>query len=151
MMHWAPSPMWGLLASSTVCLSYQPSGLTPAGVLSLQPYPVTCFFNSLLKNFYYGISFLWTKSCHSHPFHDASREESSAANFDWEMCCFPPRLLTFFNKSLIVIIFLLMRRIDIVFMRHRELHQVDLFLFLLPYHQVWLFCCWDGEESLTAL
>ena len=84
---------------STVCLSCQPSGLTPAGVLSLQPYPVTGFLDSLLESFCH-VPFLWTKSCHSHPLCDACHNESSAANFDWEMRCFPPRLLTFSNKSL---------------------------------------------------
>ena len=40
MTHRAPSPTWGLLASSTVGLFCQPS-LTPAGVLSFHPYPAS--------------------------------------------------------------------------------------------------------------
>ena len=57
MTHRAPSPMWGLPASSTVGPFFffffffcQPS-LTPAGVLSFHPNPVTSFFHSLLESF----------------------------------------------------------------------------------------------------
>ena len=44
--HRAPSPMWGLLASSTVGL-YLSTITHSSWCLSLHPYPVTCFLNSL--------------------------------------------------------------------------------------------------------
>ena len=55
MTHRAPSPMWGLPASSTVGPFFffffcQPS-LTPAGVLSFHPNPMTSLFHSLLESF----------------------------------------------------------------------------------------------------
>ena len=77
---------------------FQPS-LTPAGVLSFHPYPVTVFLNSLLESFCHDVPFLWTKSFHSHPLCDASHNESSASNFDWEMHSFPPRLLTLSDQA----------------------------------------------------
>ena len=128
----------------------QPS-LTPAGVLSLHPYPVTTLFQQSPGELLLKCFFSWGKSYHSHPLCDASRDESSAANFNREMRCFPPRLLTFSNKSLVATVFPLIRRTVIVFMMHPELHQVHLVFFLVPYHQVWLLRCWDGEESLAAL
>ena len=119
----APSPLANVRSPCQFnCVPFccQLSGLTPAGVLSIQPYPVTCFLNSLLKSFSHGIFFLWTKSCHFHPLRDASRDGSFAANFNREMRCFPPLLITFFNKSLVAMIFPPMRRIDIVFTRHHS-------------------------------
>ena len=150
--HRAPSPMWGLLASSTVGLFFfcQPS-LTPGGVLSLTHIQWLAFSAVSWKAFVKMFLFFGQSPATLIHFVMLVGDESSAANFHWEMHCFPPHLLTFSNKSLIVIVFPLMHQTDTVFMRHRELHHVHLFLFLIPYHQVLLFRCWDGEESLAAL
>ena len=58
----APSPLTDVRSPCQFsCRPFaEPSRLTPAGVLSLQPYPVTCLLNSLLTSFCFGISFLWT-------------------------------------------------------------------------------------------
>ena len=74
MTHQAPSPMWGLLASSTVCLfvNHQDSlQLMSSRFTHIQ----WLAFSSLLESFCYNVSFPWAKSCHSHPLCDASCDE----------------------------------------------------------------------------
>ena len=84
-------PMQGQVV--TPITQYPDISLIPALVISLEPYPMACLFNSVLDLFHHCVLLSASHSNEVEPIHQSSTDVPSASNLYWKVGCSPASVL----------------------------------------------------------